>query len=156
MPGDSGATVVTTLCLLPMHRGCGCIGHPAFPTPSIGRKIFQRPGRIAPRGRKAVSGPPSLRGAKRRLVRRSYERRRKQSILSLRGEMDCFASLAMTGRAHSRDPLARNDGQNCLGCLKIESVAIGPLANLARSARSSRTYRYHRHRYAGGPRSRLR
>src|SRR6202171_6855683 len=35
MPGDSGATVVTTLCLLPMHRGCGCTVHPAFPTPSI-------------------------------------------------------------------------------------------------------------------------
>src|SRR5260370_29608716 len=42
MPGDSGATVVTTLCLLPMHRGCGCIGHPAFPTPSMGREIFAR------------------------------------------------------------------------------------------------------------------
>jgi hypothetical protein len=45
----------------------------------------------------------------------------KQSIVLLRGGMDCFASLAMTvGRwiasrslssgAHSRDPVARNDG----------------------------------------------
>src|SRR5882724_5391203 len=46
----------------------------------------------------------------------------KQSILSLRGKMDCFAALAMTAGAlwiasrslssgaHSRDPLARNDG----------------------------------------------
>ncbi|HMI17285.1 MAG TPA: hypothetical protein VK526_13165 [Bradyrhizobium sp.] len=45
----------------------------------------------------------------------------KQSILSLRGEMDCFAALAMTARgdgllrgachrARMRDPLARNDG----------------------------------------------
>src|ERR1700730_18013259 len=32
----------------------------------------------------------------------------KQSILSLRGEMDCFAEPA--SGAHSRDPLARNDG----------------------------------------------
>src|SRR4029077_7581230 len=30
----SGATVVTTVCLLPMHTGCGCSGHPAFPAPS--------------------------------------------------------------------------------------------------------------------------
>src|SRR3979490_2050471 len=36
----------------------------------------------------------------------------KQSILSLRGEMDCFVPLAMTAPgAHSSDPLARNDGQ---------------------------------------------
>jgi len=35
----------------------------------------------------------------------------KQSILSLRGEMDCFAPLAMTAPgAHSRNPLVRNDG----------------------------------------------
>ncbi len=31
----SGATVVTTVCLLPMHTGCGCSGHPAFPAPSL-------------------------------------------------------------------------------------------------------------------------
>ena len=30
----SGATVVTTVCLLPMHTGYGCSGHPAFPAPS--------------------------------------------------------------------------------------------------------------------------
>jgi hypothetical protein len=43
--------VVTTLCLLPMHRGCGCSGHPAFPAPSIseGRTVHANPGRIAPR-----------------------------------------------------------------------------------------------------------
>jgi len=35
----------------------------------------------------------------------------KQSILSLRGQMDCFASLAMTERVarECADPLARND-----------------------------------------------
>jgi hypothetical protein len=32
----------------------------------------------------------------------------KQSILPLRGEMDCFAEPVFG--AHSRDPLARNDG----------------------------------------------
>src|SRR6266702_8429453 len=32
-------------------RGCGCSGHPAFPTPSFGRKIQQRLGRFASRRR---------------------------------------------------------------------------------------------------------
>jgi hypothetical protein len=35
MPADTGEPVVTTVCLLPMHTGCGCIGHPAFPAPSV-------------------------------------------------------------------------------------------------------------------------
>ena len=51
MPGDSGGPSVTTLVCL-FHfctRGCGCIGHPAFPTPSIGRMIPANLGRIAPR-----------------------------------------------------------------------------------------------------------
>jgi len=43
---------------------------------------------------------PSLRGA---------ERRSNPFFLSLRGNMDCFAEPVI-GRAHSRDPLARNDG----------------------------------------------
>ncbi len=58
MPGDSGVLVVTrvrsttTTCT----RNRGCSGHPAFPTPSRGRKIYQRLGRSAPRGRERVSG----------------------------------------------------------------------------------------------------
>jgi hypothetical protein len=52
---DSGVLVyscasTTTKCT----RGCGCNGHPAFPTPSIGQKIHQRLGRIARRGRECV------------------------------------------------------------------------------------------------------
>ncbi len=35
-------------------RGRGCGGHPAFPTPSQGRKIQQRLGRFASRGRSRV------------------------------------------------------------------------------------------------------
>ncbi len=56
MPGDPGVLVVarvrptTTKCT----RGRGCSGHPAFPTPSLGRKIHQRLGRIAPRGRTRI------------------------------------------------------------------------------------------------------
>jgi hypothetical protein len=58
MPGDSGATVVTTVCTF-LHTGCGCIGHPAFPTPSIwaeefGRKILQQLGRNARREREIM------------------------------------------------------------------------------------------------------
>src|SRR5712664_3080969 len=53
MPGDPGGPVVNTR-VLPAHctRGCGCNGHPAFPTPSLGRKINAQLGRIAPRGAK--------------------------------------------------------------------------------------------------------
>src|SRR6266849_10475190 len=37
MPGESGEPSVTTLVcfILFRTRGCGCIGHPAFPTPSV-------------------------------------------------------------------------------------------------------------------------
>src|SRR6266478_10132733 len=45
MPGDSGVLVVTrvrstnTKCT----RGCGCSGHPAFPTPSLGAEDKCKP-----------------------------------------------------------------------------------------------------------------
>src|SRR3954467_12798074 len=57
MPGESGGPSVTTLVCL-FHfctRGCGCIGHPAFPTPFVGRKIHAQLGRLAPRDREVVS-----------------------------------------------------------------------------------------------------
>src|SRR5713101_4884916 len=65
-------------------RGRGCSGHPAFPTPSRGREINARLGRIAPRDRGCMFGFPVIASEA------------KQSILSLCREMDCFASLAMT------------------------------------------------------------
>src|ERR1700681_236466 len=45
--------VLPTLCA----RGCGCGGHPAFPTPSVfqGRIVPAQLGRIAPRERGVVS-----------------------------------------------------------------------------------------------------
>ncbi len=54
---DAGEPVVTTVCLLPLHTGCGCIGHPAFPAPSVFWRDTARhsPGRFAPRDRKIVS-----------------------------------------------------------------------------------------------------
>src|SRR5258708_28192254 len=67
MPGRSGEPVVTISCAFFIcTRGCGCIGHPAFPAPSVvksGETVFAKLGRIAPRDR---GGAPSLRGAKRR------------------------------------------------------------------------------------------
>ena len=58
----SGATVVTTVCLLPMHTGCGCSGHPAFPAPSVfrGTTFMQTSGAIrAARTRSRVPDAPS-------------------------------------------------------------------------------------------------
>jgi hypothetical protein len=65
MPGDSGVLVVTRVrsTTTKCTRGRGCNGHPAFPTPSFGRKMSAQLGRIAPRGREVASGirVPSLR-----------------------------------------------------------------------------------------------
>ena len=45
MPGRSGVTVVTMLVCFVLFRtrGCGCIGHPAFPAPSefFGRAVLK-------------------------------------------------------------------------------------------------------------------
>ena len=54
--GNAGRFRCTRCCSCAFYRskctrGCGCSGHPAFPTPSWGRKIHQRLGRIAPRER---------------------------------------------------------------------------------------------------------
>jgi hypothetical protein len=53
--GTSGDPVYSLLlvCVLPLQctRGRGCIGHPAFPTPSLGGRFIQRLGRFASRGR---------------------------------------------------------------------------------------------------------
>jgi hypothetical protein len=73
-----------------------------------GGMLMANIGRITPRECGIVSRS-SLRGAL----------ATKQSILSLCCSMDCFASTV----AHSRDPLARNDG---VGCLKFESNAHRP------------------------------
>src|SRR5450755_1661024 len=58
MPGDSGVLVVTRVrsTTTKCTRGRGCSGHPAFPTPSDGRKINARLGRIAPRDREVMFG----------------------------------------------------------------------------------------------------
>src|SRR6266568_60823 len=84
--GDSGVLVVTRVrsTTTKCTRGRGCNGHPAFPTPSKGGRF--------------INGSGALRGevAKLRLQLHVIASAAKQSILSLRGEMDCFAALAMT------------------------------------------------------------
>src|SRR5208282_590364 len=60
MPDVSGASAVNTRVHTPTTkrtRGCGCIGHPAFPAPSdfIGRHCLAKLGRIVPRERGGAS-----------------------------------------------------------------------------------------------------
>src|SRR5258708_21878757 len=125
MPGRSGVTVVTMLvCLFLSHTRLRVHWAPGFPCAlclSRRQRFLQKLGRITPRERGVVSevGAMSLRGATRppELNERPRppklaERRRKveatkQSILPLRGAMDCFAEPVI-GRAFAR-PVARND-----------------------------------------------
>ncbi len=46
MPGDSGVLVVTRVrsTTTKCTRGCGCSGHPAFPTPSLGERFINASG----------------------------------------------------------------------------------------------------------------
>src|ERR1700692_4056468 len=66
-------------------RGCGA--HPVFPAPSDfeGKVFLQNSGRIAPREQERMSHNVIASEAK-------------QSMLPHKERMDCFASLAMTGR----------------------------------------------------------
>src|SRR2546430_3423247 len=90
--GDSGVLVVTRVrsTTTKCTRDRGCNGHPAFPTPSLGGRFTNASGAWR-REDEGVSGirVPSLRGAKRR-----------SNPYFLCGEMDCFASLAMTMATH--------------------------------------------------------
>src|SRR6266436_2517244 len=148
-PGDSGVLVVTRVrsTTTKCTRGRGCNGHPAFPTPSKGRKIYQRLGRIARRGRKRVSATndcclkiesmviiaatdeatqtPSFRGdAKHRTRNLEIPR---CAIAHLRsGPADhpgMTVSGLLRGACHrariSRAPLARNDGRKT-GALNLQ------------------------------------
>jgi hypothetical protein len=87
--------------VLPTHctRGCGCSGHPAFPTPS-----FEAGGSCTARAHRAAGSRTdiltSLRGAK----------RRSNAVFFVRKQAGLLR-------------FARNDVQ-CLGCLKIESEIV--------------------------------
>jgi hypothetical protein len=102
MPGDSGVLVVARVRFTntSAHETAGAAGTRHSPRPLWGRKIFSKLGRNAPRGR-----------SRERNYINVIASAAKQSILSLRGDMDCFVAtlLAMTVTT------------NILGCLKIES-----------------------------------
>src|SRR5882724_4371574 len=55
MPGDSGVLVVTRVrsTTTKCTRGCGCNGHPAFPTPSLGGRFINGSGALRREGVKA-------------------------------------------------------------------------------------------------------
>jgi hypothetical protein len=173
MPGRSGVTVVTTLVrFFCCARGCGCIGHPAFPAPSDfkGERFMHSSGEFTPRECKGVfdecEGPTlslviarlaafakASAGQGDRMPRRSLgvdgtgrpsipetpennredaaywvvRSSRTTTVVWEATKQSSFpvapwiASRSLSSGAHSRDPLARNDGlKNHLGCLKRE------------------------------------
>jgi hypothetical protein len=74
--------------------------HPAFPAPSVlWAEGFVEPGRIGPRGGGRVSGE-----------RRHCEERKRRSNPFFLYAARWIASRSLSSGAHSRDPLARNDG----------------------------------------------
>ncbi len=116
MPGDPGATVVTNACAF-YHcaRGCGCIGHPAFPAPFLGsrRSLLGVAPRPSFRGGSSMHNSGALRGEKIEVRHIVIASEAKQSILSSR-YMDCFVAslLAMTiyflsSPAKAGDPVFR-------------------------------------------------
>jgi hypothetical protein len=109
MPGVSRCNRGDYTRVLPTHctRGCGCNGHPAFPTPSMGRRIS-----ATIRARRAAG--------RERVSRRHCEERSDEAIHSSFAR-PWIASRSLSLDAHSRDPFARNDGFKS-GCLIIESV----------------------------------
>jgi hypothetical protein len=89
MPGDPGATVVTNArAYYHYTRGCGCNGHPAFPTPSLGGSFIHNSGAMH-RGDAEACVKLECRHCEER-------KRRSNPLLLSCCLMDCCASLAMT------------------------------------------------------------
>jgi hypothetical protein len=80
------------------HEAAGALGTRHSPRPLFsGRTIQARPGRIAPRERGwLVENQFAVIACDKREAFAQGSEATKQSILSPRGDMDCFASLAMT------------------------------------------------------------
>ena len=108
----------TTKCT----RGRGCNGHPAFPTPSLGGKFINASG--------------ALRGEDANVRLDVIASAAKQSILSLArqdgllrfarndGAARWIASRSLSWGAHSRDPLACNDGTDRRECAAGERLFV--------------------------------
>jgi hypothetical protein len=97
MPGRSGVTVVTTLvCLFFYTRGCGRIARPAFPAPSdLWANVSSKTSGASRRENAELCVKFEPRHCEeptgRANARPMTGSATKQSILPLRGPMDCFA-----------------------------------------------------------------
>ena len=104
MPGVSAALslLACAKCTFFARKARGCSQHPAFPAPSFhrGRDLLQTLDAFAPR----ECGVVSL-----RLFDSLNMKRRRYPFSSSRGAW--IASQSLSTGAHSRDPLARNDGR---------------------------------------------
>jgi hypothetical protein len=80
--------VATTVCLLPLHTGRGCSGHPAFPAPFdfLGRFVCKTRAHHVARMRTCVY--------------RHCER--SEAIQAIIGALDCFVAEPVIGRAFAR------------------------------------------------------
>jgi hypothetical protein len=100
MPGDLGATCgdyARVLHFTIRTRGCGCIGHPAFPTPSVGRKVL------------CTTRAISAAGLRSRIFRHCEERLVRRSSTSEGGSDEAIQSSFLR-RHHGLLRFARNDG----------------------------------------------
>jgi hypothetical protein len=126
----SGVTVVTTVCLLPLHTGCGRTGRPAFPAPSEFRErdVPSKTRVDARRDREAVSGID--------VIARSGSDEAIQ--LPIRGDDGLLRGACHRARRR-RDPVARNDSSTTVvGCLTIEAVKIKSVVCAKRASTSRR------------------
>src|SRR5216683_6299853 len=112
MPGDSGVLVVarvrstTTKCT----RNRGCSGHPAFPTPSKGRKINAQLGRFAPRDRGCASD--------------EYKRRRRDPVAEYDGSREERSQNHPVMPRHDRPALPLLPTPGIVGILPANSDAF--------------------------------
>jgi len=121
MPGETGVTVVTNSCVCFYHtRGCGCIGHPAFPAPSVyrgangscknsGGSRRENAGSSLKLERCHCGERPVRRSSTSDRVRRSSQseggRWKRRSNPFFLCEARWIASRSLSSGAHSRDPL---------------------------------------------------
>src|ERR1700754_2170589 len=97
MPGVSGVPVVTTVCTLLSHTGCGCHEHPAFPAPSL-------EGRVAP----SLEGRPrALRFQEPHVLHNSGARRRGIVKSYLKVLLEACSRLLCAKARHSNRPHSR-------------------------------------------------
>jgi hypothetical protein len=128
MPGDSGGPRgdYARVVLLFPTRGCGCNGHPAFPTPSFssGETIMHRSGEIAPRDRGGVGGIRCSHPSRRGENAAPQDEVRSWDVARPHGEE--------RGNVARLEPCARLRKCRCklCGCLKFEIESGGSFLSL--------------------------